>query len=43
MSASTRQVRQVELPAAALLFLPALLPLAVGVALSISRRRPLRS
>jgi hypothetical protein len=41
VSGSIRQVRQVTLPGEALLFLPALLPLAIGVALRISRLRPL--
>ena len=37
---STREVRKVDPPAEALLFLPALLPLAVGMALKVLRRRP---
>jgi hypothetical protein len=39
VGASTRQVRKVDPPAEALLFLPALVPLAVGVALRIWSRR----
>jgi hypothetical protein len=39
VSASIRQIREVDPPPAALLFLPALLPLAVGVALRIRWRR----
>ena len=39
VSASIRQIRKVDPPPAALLFLPALLPLAVGAALKIRWRR----
>lgn len=42
VSGSTREVRVVAAPAEALLFLPALLPLALGGALRIARRRPVR-
>jgi hypothetical protein len=42
VSGSIRQVRRVTLPGDALLFLPALLPLALGVALRLSRLRPFR-
>jgi hypothetical protein len=42
VSGSIREVRVVAAPAEALLFLPALLPLALGGALRIGRRRPRR-
>jgi hypothetical protein len=42
VSGSIREVRVVALPAEALLFLPALLPLAIGAALRTARRGPLR-
>jgi hypothetical protein len=40
VTSSIRQVRRVTLPGEALLFLPAFLPLAVGMRLRLSRRRP---
>ena len=42
VSGSVREVRQARLPGAALLFLPALLPLALGLGLRIARLRWLR-